>query len=157
MITLVLYYFLCFSSWEYCPISHFILVTLWIFATLWNLLLGGKFFVFLLVYFGYCLPMWDHSWCVVSCKSCVYSGGGPYFFSCCGCGRCLCSVLKYFSSFSVAISNILVSCSNAVSCLPAFIIGSFRILFIALVRVPAMRTALSIGVSCGAFTCFGSS
>ena len=60
-----------------------------------------------------------------------------------------------FSSFSVAVSNILVSCSNAFVCLPAFILGSFSIIFIALARVPAMRTALSIGVSCGAFKCLG--
>ena len=60
-----------------------------------------------------------------------------------------------FSSFSVAVSNILVSCSNYFSCLPVSILGSFSISFIVLVRVPAMRTALSIGVSCGTFTCFG--
>ena len=60
---------------------------------------GEKLFVFLLVYFGFCIPVWDHSWCVVSCNSGVYSGGGPYFISCCGCGRCLCSVLMSFFKF----------------------------------------------------------
>ena len=37
---------------------------------------GGKFFVFLLVYYGRCLLVWDHYWCVISCKSGVYYGGG---------------------------------------------------------------------------------
>ena len=64
-------------------------------------------------------------------------------------------VLLSFSSFSVAVSNILVSFSNVFSCLPASILGSFSIIFIALVRLTAMRTALYIGVSCGDFTCFG--
>ena len=59
------------------------------------------------------------------------------------------------SSFSVAVSNIFASCSNACPCLPASSFGSFSIRFIALVRVPAMRTALSIGVSCGAVTWLG--
>ena len=57
--------------------------------------------------------------------------------------------------YSRAVSNILVICSNTFSCLPASILGSFSILFIALVRVTEIRMAMSIGVSCGAFTCFG--
>ena len=56
------------------------------------------------------------------------------------------------SSFSVAVSNIFASCSNACLCLLAYSFGSFSIRFIALVSDPAMHTALSIGVSCGAFT-----
>ena len=60
-----------------------------------------------------------------------------------------------FSSFSVVFSNILVSCYNSFPCLPACLFGSFSILFIVSVRDPAMCTALSIGVFCGAFTCLG--
>ena len=62
----------------------------------------------------------------------------------------LCSCLV--SNFSVAVSNIFASCSKTCPCRLVFIFGSFKILCIALVRYPAMRTALSIGVSFGAFT-----
>ena len=65
----------------------------------------------------------------------------------------LCSCLV--SNFSVAVSNIFASCSKACPFRPVFIFGSFNILCIALVRDPAMRTALSIGVSVGDFTWFG--
>ena len=59
------------------------------------------------------------------------------------------------SRFSVAVSSIFASCSNAYPCLPASSFGSFSIRFIALVRDTAMRKALSIGVSCGDFTWLG--
>ena len=62
----------------------------------------------------------------------------------------LCSC--FVSNFSLAVSNIFVSCSKACPCRPVFILRSFNILCIALVRYPAMGTALSIGVSFGAFT-----
>ena len=64
------------------------------------------------------------------------------------CNLCSCLV----SNFSVAVSNIFASCSKACPCRFVFIFGSFNILCIAQVRDPAMRTALSIGVSFGAFT-----
>ena len=100
------YSFLCFTSWVYRPISHFI------FATLWNLWLGGKLFVFLLVYFGCCLHVWDHSWCVISCKSGVYSGVVLTFSLVVGVDDVCVLFSCLFSSFSVAVSNIFVSCSN---------------------------------------------
>ena len=62
----------------------------------------------------------------------------------------LCSCLV--SNFSVAVSNIFASLSKACPCRLMFIFGSFNIICIALVRYPAMRTALSIVVSFGAFT-----
>ena len=64
------------------------------------------------------------------------------------CNLCSCLV----SNFSVAVSNIFASCSKACPFRPVFIFGSFNILCIALVRYPAMRTALYIGVDFGAFT-----
>ena len=64
----------------------------------------------------------------------------------------LCSCLV--SNFSVAVSNIFVSCSKACPCRPVFIFGSFNIICIKPVIDPAMRTALYIGVSVGAFTWF---
>ena len=64
----------------------------------------------------------------------------------------LCSCLV--SNFSVAVSNIFARCSKACPCRPVFIFGSFNIICIKPVRDPAMRTALSIGVSVGAFTWF---
>ena len=62
----------------------------------------------------------------------------------------LCSCLV--SNFSVAVSNIFASCFKACPFRLVRIFGSFNILCIALVRYPAMRTALSIGVSFGDFT-----
>ena len=45
----------------------------------------------------------------------------------------LCSCLV--SNFSVAVSNIFVSCSKSCPCRPVLIFGSFNILCIALVRI----------------------
>ena len=64
------------------------------------------------------------------------------------CTLCSCIV----SNFSVAVSKIFASCSKDFPFRLVRIFGSFNILCIAPVRYPAMRTALSIGVSFGAFT-----
>ena len=59
------------------------------------------------------------------------------------------------SKFSVALSNICANFSKAWPFRPIFIVGSFKIFWIAVVSDPAIFTALSIGVSLGIWTCVG--
>ena len=56
------------------------------------------------------------------------------------------------SEFSVALSNIFANFSKAWPCRPVFIVGSFNIVWMTVVRDPAIFTALSIGVSLGICT-----
>ena len=60
-----------------------------------------------------------------------------------------------FSKFVVAVLNISANLSNACTCRPALVVGSFNICFIAFVSLCAILTALSIGVSRGTFACCG--
>ena len=67
----------------------------------------------------------------------------------CGCAECRASNL------SVVCVNICANRSKACVCLPALLVGIFIIAWIAWVRVAAILTALSIGVSCGTPICCG--
>ena len=53
------------------------------------------------------------------------------------------------SKFSVALSNICAIFPKSWPCLPVFIVGSFKIFWMAVVSASAIFTALSIGVSLG--------
>ena len=59
------------------------------------------------------------------------------------------------SKVSVALSNICANFSKVWPCRPVFIVGNFKIFWMAVVSDPAIFTALSIGVSLGVWTCVG--
>lgn len=67
----------------------------------------------------------------------------------CGCAKC------WASNLSVVCANICANLSNACVCLPALLVGLFITAWIAWVRVAAILTGLSIGVSWGTPICCG--
>ena len=68
----------------------------------------------------------------------------------------VCALFCCFESkFSVALLNICANFSKAWPCLPVFIVGSCKIIWMVVVSDPAFFTALIIGVSLGIWTCVG--
>ena len=59
------------------------------------------------------------------------------------------------SKFSVALSNIFANFYKAWPCRPVFIVVSFNIFWMEVVRDPAIFTTLSIGVNLGIWTWVG--